>query len=64
MMTNDQAIKIGSEIAKLLNLKMDKQERYTTSWGSKTAMGLAHCIDRIIKEYAGQLELDFDARNE
>ena len=39
---------IGENIAELLNLKLKSNGRYNTVWGDKTAVGLYHCIQRIL----------------
>lgn len=50
-MTSEQKIEIGKQLAQLLNVKPNKKDgRYETSWGTKTALGLAECAFRIIEE--------------
>jgi hypothetical protein len=49
-MTTDE--KIGFEIIQMFNLKEIKEQKghYTTSWGSKTALGIGRCIQRIVEQ--------------
>lgn len=42
---------IGKELADLLYLKVDKDGRIKTSWGSKTYVGLYESVKRIINAY-------------
>lgn len=49
-MTEYQLKNAGLEIATLLNLKADKDGRYSTSWGTKTAIGLARSVQRVLEE--------------
>jgi len=39
----------GELIAYMLNLKKDKQGRYDTTWGPKTATGLYYCMVTIVE---------------
>jgi hypothetical protein len=51
--TEEQLEIIGTEIAKLLNIKINKKtNRYPTSWGDKSAIGLARCAKRIFLDNA------------
>lgn len=49
-LTDTQAEKLGKELVNMLNLKKNKQDRYNTSWGDKTLIGLGHTIHRIVFE--------------
>lgn len=49
-MDNKLANVVGQRIAELLELTADEDGRYETSWGNKTAAGLARCVERIIQE--------------
>ena len=40
----------GLELVSLFNLTADEDGRYTTSWGPKTAEGLARCLERMYRE--------------
>jgi hypothetical protein len=48
-MTTDE--KIGFEIIQMFNLKeiKDQKGHYPTSWGSKTALGIGRCVQRIVE---------------
>jgi hypothetical protein len=37
----------GEQIALMLGMKKDKQGRYATTWGNKTAIGLSRTINRL-----------------
>ena len=51
-MTQDEAVKIGTEVANFLGLNLNKETgRYDTTWGNKTAEGIARCIERIVTEH-------------
>lgn len=53
-MLNDQdAAQVGQGIVELLGLPADENGRYATSWGTKTAVGLARCVQRMILEAQG-----------
>ena len=47
-----EKIKIGKNIAKLLILKKDTiyRDRYQTLWGTKTALGIYHTFQRIMED--------------
>ena len=49
-MNKQQRIKLGESVAEFLGLKLDKDKRYATTWGTKTAEGLGACIQRLVKE--------------
>ena len=49
-LTDTQAEQIGKEVVNMLNLKKNKQDRYNTSWGDKTLIGLGHTIYSIVFE--------------
>lgn len=40
----------GLKIAELMNMKPDDNGRYATSFGDKTATGLARCVERVMRE--------------
>jgi len=40
---------LGKEIALILCLKKNKNEKYVTMWGEKTAIGLLNLVCRIVK---------------
>lgn len=44
------AMEAGQRLAELLGLKADKNDRYKTSYGDKTAIGLARCVERVLNE--------------
>jgi hypothetical protein len=51
--TDYQKTKIGEKIAEVLELKPIKKYnpvRYSTQWGTKTALGIYLVTNRIIKE--------------
>ena len=50
MLTDDHAIELGNEIADLLNLKL-VSDKYNTSWGNKTPLGLGRVIERIYTDH-------------
>lgn len=50
LMDQDLAHAVGFRIANLLGLTADEDGKYATTWGNKTAAGLARCVERIIKE--------------
>lgn len=58
-MTNEQEeiklAKFGEEVAEMLMLRKDKehQDRWQTTWGSKTNVGLARCIIRVVEDFQG-----------
>jgi hypothetical protein len=49
---------LGRQVVALLNLKPNKEtkklpedeHRFETSWGTKSLVGLAECIDRLVEE--------------
>lgn len=49
------SVAIGHEVAKLLNLKFNKQGRTNTSWGTKSVEGLGKCVQRIVEEQAARV---------
>lgn len=49
-MEQDLAQTVGFRIANLMGLTADEDGRYATTWGNKTAAGLARCVERIIQE--------------
>lgn len=44
------ALEVGKQIAELFNLKADKDGRYNTSFGTKTAVGLGRCVERVMHD--------------
>ena len=51
-MDDEQAVKVGEEIIDLFDLKhIGKSDRYRTTWGNKTAMGLGYSINRIMEKH-------------
>lgn len=42
------ALEVGKQIAELLHLKVDPQGRVQTSFGSKTLIGLARSVERVM----------------
>lgn len=50
--TIEEQNKIGKEIAHLLCMKKDRQnkDRYQTTWGNKTAIGLFSTILRLAED--------------
>ena len=48
--TEQRQAKIGFNIANMLGLKVSKQGKYNTTWGTKTPLGLYLSIQRIIRE--------------
>lgn len=46
----------GLELAALFHLTADDDGRYETSWGTKTAEGLARCVERMYRERVYGLE--------
>ena len=50
--TEEHQAKIGNCIAQLLMLKKTREhkDRYHTTWGTKTDLGLYLCVKRIIDE--------------
>jgi len=40
---------LGKEIASILHLKKNKNGRYNTMWGDKTAIGLLNVVYRIVE---------------
>ena len=49
-MDQELAHAVGSRIADLMGLTADEDGKYATTWGNKTAAGLARCVERIIQE--------------
>jgi len=49
-MNDKQAIGLGKSIADILGLKMNKEGRYNTAWGTKTMQGLGLTVLRLVKE--------------
>jgi len=47
---NQDVQEFGLELADLFHLTADDEGRYPTSWGSKTAEGLARCVERLYRE--------------
>jgi len=45
----------GLKLAELLRLKMGSDGRYNTDWGTKTPMGLARCVQRIVQPDNGPM---------
>lgn len=45
-----EKIERGELIAEILMLKKDKDNRYKTTWGTKTALGLYRTMERIVKD--------------
>jgi len=45
-----QIEKLGSEVIKLLFLKVKKNGRVDTGWGDKTPLGLGHTLLRFIED--------------
>lgn len=51
MALTDQELEvIGAKIAEMLHLEKDSNGRYPTTWGSKTDVGLAASLIRVIDE--------------
>lgn len=50
LLPDEIAHSVGLRLATLLDLKLGEDGRYETNWGRKTPIGLARCVDRIIKE--------------
>lgn len=49
--TQDQVdSEIGESIAEMLELKVGKNGRINTTWGTKTFTGLTRSIERLIRE--------------
>ena len=44
---------IGVKVAELLSLKI-KGDRFDTSWGTKTYIGLGACIRRIVSDIVSE----------
>lgn len=42
------ASEVGKQIVELLNLKADEKGRYKTMFGSKTLIGLARSVERVM----------------
>jgi len=40
---------LGEEIASIFHLKKNKNGRYNTMWGDKTAIGLLNVVYRIVE---------------
>ena len=51
-LSEQEKIKIGGDIAKLLILRKDTvhHDRYQTLWGTKTALGIYHTFQRIMED--------------
>ena len=51
-LTKTQLLNIatGQKVAELLSLKVGKDGRIKTDWGTKTIQGLGACINRIVEE--------------
>lgn len=52
MMTKDEKIKQGEAWAQILMLKRSREfkDRYLTTWGDKTALGIYETITRLVNE--------------
>ena len=50
-LTDIQALRLGLQVSHLLNLRL-KAGRVNTAWGTKTPIGLGHCISRLQAETA------------
>jgi hypothetical protein len=54
MISEQEKIEIGSRIALLLQVKIDKRDRvtpkYVTLWGSKTPLGIYETVNEVIKD--------------
>ena len=61
---SQDAEELGLELASLLGLKVLADGRYDTSWGPKTAEGLARCVERIYRErvYGREEQIPEDER--
>jgi hypothetical protein len=46
----DRERSVGIDVVDMLGLKIDKNDRVNTSWGSKTVKGLGASIIRIVEE--------------
>ena len=47
---NAKEFDTGKKWAEILGLKKNKEGRYNTSWGTKTALGIYLVIKRLVKE--------------
>ena len=45
--------RVGNKIATVLDLKKNKYDRYNTTWGGKTDLGLYRTVNRILQEDRG-----------
>ena len=48
--SEQSAEEFGLELAKFFGITADKDGRYATDWGTKTATGLARCVERMYRE--------------
>lgn len=57
--TVEQQDQIGKQIAKLLMLKKSKtnKERYQTTWGDKTAIGIFNTVNRLAEMITNDEEI-------
>lgn len=57
--TIEKQAEIGKTLAKILCLKRSKtnKERYQTTWGDKTALGIFNTINRLAEEIAEGKEI-------
>lgn len=59
--TEEKIEELGTEIAKLVNLKLDKKTKmYDTQWGTKSAVGLGRCILRLIEEAESKSNANYE----
>lgn len=60
MYTDDQKTAIGLKWAKILQLRKDREhnDRFLTTWGSKTPLGIYHTIKHLVNESNTNLEQD------
>lgn len=51
MLTDYKALELGNRLVELFELKQDKKTGYyKTAYGNKTAIGVARCVERIMKD--------------
>ncbi len=63
--TDAALVEIGKEVIRMFDLKQieDQPNRYYTTWGSKTPMGIGACILRTVNEATTlKVEGDQDGR--
>ena len=63
-MDPDEYKKAGERIAELAGLKANKLGYYKTTWGNKTALGLAMCVERCLVEAKEPVELIGESKDD